>query len=60
LALPENLEAWALDPQPLVAAADSHPSIQSLVNTPVIPDEFDSTPADESAPDDEPVEAPAE
>ena len=61
LVLPENLEAWALDPQPLAdAPADPQPLTPSLVNTPVIPDEHDPTPADETAPDDEPVEAPAE
>jgi hypothetical protein len=58
--LPESLEAWALDPQPLVATSDPDPSTGSLVNTPVIPDEHDPTPADETAPDDEPVAAPAE
>jgi hypothetical protein len=60
LVLPENLEDWALDPQPLAAPADPRPLTQSLFNTPVVPDELDPTPADETAPEDEPVEAPAE
>jgi len=57
---PENMEAWALDPHPLGAADAPQPVVASLVNTPVIPDEFDATPADESAVDDDPVEPPAE
>ena len=61
IVLPDNLEAWALDPQPLAALSqDSQQTSVSLVNTPEIPDDHDPTPADESTPEEAPVESPAD
>jgi hypothetical protein len=58
--LPVDMEAWALDPQPLAPPADEPPAALALVNLPDVPDEHDTTPADETPPDDAAFEAPAE
>jgi hypothetical protein len=58
--LPADMEAWALDPQPLVPAADEPPAPLALVNQPDVPDEHDATPADETPPDEAAFEPPAE
>ena len=61
-ALPDNLEEWALDPQPLepqTGETDAQTQF-ALANTPAIPDDQDPTPADESAPDEAAFEIPAD
>lgn len=60
LALPEDLTDWALDPQPTALPAPSDDGVRALHNTPPVPDESDTTPADETAPEDEPAAAPGE
>jgi hypothetical protein len=62
-ALPLDLDAWSLAPEPLrvadeqVAAALSAP--RPLFNTPSTPDENDATPTDETDPYASPAEEPA-
>lgn len=63
-ALPLDLDAWSLAPEPLqaideqVAAAGSAP--RPLFNTPPAPDENDAAPADETDPYAPPTHEPAE
>lgn len=59
VALPADLDAWALSPAPLLVATAT-PAATRLFNTPPAPDEHDPTPADESDPYATPVEPPAQ
>lgn len=58
VALPADLDVWALSPEPLLVATVPTAALR-LFNTPPLPDEHDSTPADESDPYAPPVEQPA-
>ena len=58
-AVPTDLDAWALDPQPYaVPVATPRDVTRPLFNTPVIPDEADPTPGEEVSA--EPAAAPTE
>jgi hypothetical protein len=55
-ALPADLDAWALDPQPYALPANTtRAATRPLFNTPVIPDETDATPGEESPAESEPT-----
>jgi len=49
-ALPADLDAWSLAPEPMAAVIAEQDAERPLFNTPPVPDEHDPTPADESDP----------
>lgn len=55
---PVDFDAWALAPEPLTVVS-APAGVVRLFNTPPVPDEHDTTPADESDPYAAPVEPPA-
>ncbi len=56
-ALPEDLDAWSLDPAPFAVAGAPAAVGGTLGNNPPEPDESDATPADETPPEQPPAEA---
>lgn len=60
VALPADLDAWSLAPEPLRLAAAAPSTAVRLFNTPPAPDEHDTTPADESDPYAPPAESPSQ